>query len=62
MKYIKLRAIIKNLPPRMVKRDIILYLDNIIAIQDNEKHGTNKGYIECMKNTNHFIIRFYNAL
>jgi len=61
-KYMKYRKVISNLPPKMVKRDILLYLDNLITIDKNEASGYNKGYTEACKNTNHFIIRFYNNL
>jgi hypothetical protein len=55
----KLRSIIKeyNLPITFSLTEAIVYIDNLKEIEKIEQSKINTGYLEVLKNSNHYIIK-----
>jgi len=46
-----------NLPVSMSLCEAIVYIDNLNEIKEIEASGLNTGYLQVLKNSNHFIIK-----
>jgi len=46
-----------NLPLSMSLCEAIVYIDNLNEIKQIESSGLNTGYLDVLRNSNHFIIR-----
>ena len=46
-----------NLPLSLSLSEAIVYIDNLKEIKKIESSGLNTGYLEVLRNSNHFIIR-----
>jgi hypothetical protein len=46
-----------NLPVSMSLCEAIVYIDNLNEIKAIEASGLNTGYLEVLKNSNHYIIK-----